>query len=101
MDTVMYNICFNIICHENKSSDSLSLMMNMIETGFKPNNVTYNTILKGLCKEIIEEALELFYCLEWDTNGPDLSFVQLYSFVCSLPPRKFSNRTKDLSSNGV
>ncbi|KAI8568883.1 hypothetical protein RHMOL_Rhmol02G0235100 [Rhododendron molle] len=72
MDTVMYNICFNIICHENKSSDSLSLMMNMIETGFKPNNVTYNTILKGLCKEIIEAALELFDCLEWDRNGPDL-----------------------------
>ncbi|XP_058200709.1 pentatricopeptide repeat-containing protein At5g16640, mitochondrial-like [Rhododendron vialii] len=64
MDTVMYNSCFNIICHENKSSDSLSLMMNMIETGFKPNNVTYKTSLKGLCKENIEEALELFDCVK-------------------------------------
>ncbi|KAH7850611.1 hypothetical protein Vadar_000449 [Vaccinium darrowii] len=72
VDTVMYNICLNIICHKNKSSDSLFVMRNMIEIGFKSNNVTHNTILKGLCKENIDEALELFDCVEWDVNGPDL-----------------------------
>ncbi|KAL7163021.1 hypothetical protein ACSBR2_039176 [Camellia fascicularis] len=78
----MYNIFFNILCHENRSSESLSLLRSMMEIGFRPNNVSYNTILKGFCKENIDEALELFDHIEWGANGPDIvSFNTILSAV--------------------
>ncbi|CAL5354377.1 unnamed protein product [Camellia sinensis] len=83
LDVVMYNIYFNILCHENRSSESLSLLRSMMEIGFRPNNVSYNTILKGFCKDNIDEALELFDHIEWGANGPDIvSFNTILSAAC-------------------
>ncbi|CAL5427426.1 unnamed protein product [Camellia sinensis] len=83
VDVVMYNIYFNILCHENRSSESLSLLRSMMEIGFRPNNVSYNTILKGFCKDNIDEALELFDHIEWGANGPDIvSFNTILSAAC-------------------
>ncbi|CAL5359061.1 unnamed protein product [Camellia sinensis] len=83
VDVVIYNIYFNILCHENRSSESLSLLRSMMEIGFRPNNVSYNTILKGFCKDNIDEALELFDHIEWGVNGPDIvSFNTILSAAC-------------------
>ncbi|CAI9768453.1 unnamed protein product [Fraxinus pennsylvanica] len=60
------------------------MMQSMREKGIKPTNITYNTILKGLCKEInIDEVLQFFDRFDWTTVGPDLiSFNAILSIAC-------------------
>ncbi|KAK8362817.1 hypothetical protein V6Z11_A03G127600 [Gossypium hirsutum] len=64
-DVVVYNIYFQCLCQENKSREALSQLKRKMKVGFKPNNVSYNTILSGFCKEKnINEAMELLYHFE-------------------------------------
>ncbi|XP_073301629.1 uncharacterized protein [Primulina huaijiensis] len=84
IDDVVYNIYLHSTrCHGN-SRETLLLMESMMEKGFKPTSVSYNTILKGLCKENkVDEALELLDSANWPTNGPDLiSFNTILSAAC-------------------
>ncbi|PIM98091.1 hypothetical protein CDL12_29431 [Handroanthus impetiginosus] len=74
------------MCCSGSSKEALSTMRSMMEKGFRPNNISYNTILKGLCKEKnFDGALELFDHVNWPTNGPDLiSFNTILSAACKL-----------------
>ncbi|KAK5839343.1 hypothetical protein PVK06_008121 [Gossypium arboreum] len=64
-DVVVYNIYFQCLCQEKKSREALSQLKRKMKVGFKPNNVSYNTILSGFCKEKnINEAMELLYHFE-------------------------------------
>ncbi|TYJ17716.1 hypothetical protein E1A91_A09G072000v1 [Gossypium mustelinum] len=86
-DVAVYNIYFQCLCQENKSREALSQLKRKMKVGFKPNNVSYNTILSGFCKEKknINEAMELLYHFEWDVNGPDAVTVNaILSTACRL-----------------
>ncbi|KAK9283977.1 hypothetical protein L1049_012235 [Liquidambar formosana] len=84
IDVAVYNIYFHSLCRENRSEEALSHLRSMIESGFRPNNVSYNTILNGYCRENrIDEALELFDHFDWIANGPDLvSLNTILSAAC-------------------
>ncbi|KAK9273310.1 hypothetical protein L1049_018117 [Liquidambar formosana] len=84
IDVAVYNIYFHSLCHEHRSEEALSCLRSMIESGFRPNNVSYNTILNGYCRENrFDEALELFDHFDWIENGPDLvSFNTILSAAC-------------------
>ena len=49
-----------------------------------PNNVSYNTILKGFCGENkVHEAFELLGYFDWGANGPDVvSLNTILSAAC-------------------
>ncbi|TYG95781.1 hypothetical protein ES288_A11G295500v1 [Gossypium darwinii] len=85
-DVAVYNIYFQCLCQENKSREALSQLKRKMKVGFKPNNVSYNTILSGFCKEKnINEAVELLYHFEWDVNGSDaVTFNSIFSTACRL-----------------
>lgn len=84
MDAAVYNIYFRCLCREKKSREALYLLKSMMEAGFMPNNVTYNTILSGFCSEnYINEAFELLDQFKWDANGPDVvSYKTILSTAC-------------------
>ncbi|KAF3450779.1 hypothetical protein FNV43_RR06868 [Rhamnella rubrinervis] len=85
VDVTVYNIYFHCLCHNNRSREALCLLYYMmIKEGFQPSNVSYNTILKGLCRDrFINEALDLLDGFEGVENGPDLvSFYTILSAAC-------------------
>ncbi|TYI36244.1 hypothetical protein ES332_A03G128700v1 [Gossypium tomentosum] len=75
-DVVVYNIYFQCLCQENKSREALSQLKRKMKVGFKPNNVSYNTILSGFCKE---------KNINEDVNEPDaVTFNSILSTACRL-----------------
>ncbi|KAK4388898.1 hypothetical protein Sango_2226800 [Sesamum angolense] len=74
-DLVAYNIVLRELCHQGRVVEIGDLVRvidqkSMVAKGFRPTNVSYNIILKGLCKEEhMDEALALFDCANWPTNG--------------------------------
>lgn len=83
LDTAVLNILFHCLCLEGRSQETISLLKPMMENGFRPNNITYNTILKGFAQENLEEAFKLLDCFEWDANKPDsVSFNTILCAAC-------------------
>ncbi|KAM0950119.1 putative tetratricopeptide-like helical domain superfamily [Dioscorea sansibarensis] len=84
VDSVACNIYFHILCCDDRNGEAISKVSSMMEHGFVPTNVTYNTILKRFCRDAdIVEALELLDNFKWESGGPDLiSFNTILSAAC-------------------
>ncbi|KAI9107988.1 hypothetical protein K1719_020861 [Acacia pycnantha] len=83
LDTAVFNILFHCLCLEGRLQEMISLLKTMKENGFSPNNISYNTILKGFAEENLEEAFKLLDCFEWGTNKPDsVSFNTILCAAC-------------------
>ncbi|KAF7150627.1 hypothetical protein RHSIM_Rhsim02G0187200 [Rhododendron simsii] len=87
-DLITYNIVLHELHHQSKVAEIYELVSVIDQKGLYPDPFTHSALVggllrAGLCKENIEEALELFDCVEWDTNGPDLvSFNTVLSAAC-------------------
>ncbi|XP_054783715.1 pentatricopeptide repeat-containing protein At1g09900-like [Prosopis cineraria] len=83
LDIAVLNILFHCLCLEGRLQEMISLLKIMMEGGFSPNNVSYNTILKAFAQENLEEAFKLLDCFEWGANKPDsISFNTILCAAC-------------------
>lgn len=72
MDIVTWNMILRSLCLDNRPREAMTMLSCMIKSGFFPNNLICNIILKGLCMECMDEALYFFNGIHWGKNGPDM-----------------------------
>ncbi|CAI9277385.1 unnamed protein product [Lactuca saligna] len=93
MDIAVYNVYYCLF--SGFKSKELSYVIEcMIKNDIEPNNITFNTILKGFCKgKSMDEALEYFQSIK----KPDLvSFNTILSASCKKGDSKMVEKVIDL-----
>lgn len=84
VDVAVYNVYLRCLFCAREFKESLFMIRCMEKDGIKPNNITFNTILKGICEEkTVDKALEFFERVEWPGKRPDIvSFNTILSAAC-------------------
>ncbi|XP_024997075.1 pentatricopeptide repeat-containing protein At1g63070, mitochondrial-like [Cynara cardunculus var. scolymus] len=84
VDVAVYNVYLHCLFRAREFKESLFMISCMEKDGIKPNNITFNTILKGICEEkTVDKALEFFERVEWPGKRPDMvSFNTVLSVAC-------------------
>nr|GEW82234.1 hypothetical protein [Tanacetum cinerariifolium] len=98
LDVAVYNVYLYTLCHAREPQELSSLVRSMIKNGIEPNNITFNTILKGFCEEkTLDEALEFFEHVDWPGKRPDLvSFNTILSAACKMGHSRMVQKVVDL-----
>ncbi|KAL7609042.1 hypothetical protein Lser_V15G13569 [Lactuca serriola] len=93
MDIAVYNVYYSLF--SGFKSKELSYVIEcMIKNDIEPNNISFNTILKGFCKgKSMDEALKYFQSIK----KPDLvSFNTILSAACKKGDSKMVQKVIDL-----
>ncbi|KAL4567768.1 hypothetical protein LXL04_023361 [Taraxacum kok-saghyz] len=97
IDVAVYNVDLYCLISCFKFKEVSSLIKRMRKKGIEPNNITFNTILKGFCEsKPMDEALEYFKSLK----NPDLvSFNTILSTACKKGDIQMVKMVIDLMGN--
>lgn len=100
VDVAVYNVylyCF--LCYAREPEGLSTMVRSMIQDGIKPNNITFNTILRAFCEDkLLDKALEFFEGVVWPEKRPDLvSFNTILSSACKIGDSSVVQRVVDLT----
>ncbi|XP_071705404.1 pentatricopeptide repeat-containing protein At5g25630-like [Rutidosis leptorrhynchoides] len=75
LDMGIFNIIVNALCKQNKSKEAWDVFIYMLENGYHPDKVTFNSVIKMFCSQggMMNAAMETFNLLEKTTGiEPDI-----------------------------